>query len=474
MVVKKLKSTVLNAKLKDFCFNLNYNQYKNFLEDFLSGKANIDLNFYLAEALAQALYRPIIIISALERHRGNNVIRLNGNAYRPPIILGLCEVKGHEIYTPFFTTKNTEFHIEDLQGQLQVIAYMSKSLPEAFKSRPILDLEVFGILNVLHSFQRYISGVEVTLLTDSRVLYYLFNQTIGDSSVKIKRWALKIISDYPNLKLEFIKTHNNLADYLTRQGLREGDKVRFNLKDVEISSTLYDNLPKDNYTLAEWVDFCNKNPQYLQIEQSHCNLITCVLNRGLENLKEAFSPLEILKEKLTPDQFLIYQKLEFQELRAKCMTSTNFETTENGQHFKLENGLLLSKTNLEDEWQILVPEKMVGLVLAHAHLLGHAGVQRMLLALDNFFIKHKYSTVKKFVQCCYSCFLSNRNNKKMKVGIYPVPSAPFEEVTLDLIENLNVIKGYAHILIVQCVFTDFLILHPLRSKQNSEMSKIFS
>ncbi len=74
-------------------------------------------------------------------------------------------------------------------------------LPEALKSHPILDLESYAVIVSLHSLQRFVSGVKVTLLTDSRVLFYLFSSTGHNSSVKIKRWCLKIIYDFPYVVL---------------------------------------------------------------------------------------------------------------------------------------------------------------------------------------------------------------------------------------------------------------------------------
>ena len=100
------------------------------------------------------------------------------------------------------------------------------------------------------------------MLTDSRVLYYLFHQKIGDSSTKIRRWVLKLISDYPTFKLHFIKTTENLADYLTRQGLPRGDLEKLNLKYTQVED-FYDKLPQIDFTLEEWMHFCNENPQYL-------------------------------------------------------------------------------------------------------------------------------------------------------------------------------------------------------------------
>ena len=53
--LKKLKSGILNNKLKDFTFNLNYNQYKLYLDEFAHGKVGMDPELYMATALASAL-----------------------------------------------------------------------------------------------------------------------------------------------------------------------------------------------------------------------------------------------------------------------------------------------------------------------------------------------------------------------------------------------------------------------------------
>jgi hypothetical protein len=64
---------------------------------------------------------------------------------------------------------------------------MAKTIPEGMQSRGILDVELVAILTGLNNFERYISNVPVTLLTDSKRLYYLFNQRIQNSCVKIRR-----------------------------------------------------------------------------------------------------------------------------------------------------------------------------------------------------------------------------------------------------------------------------------------------
>jgi hypothetical protein len=300
LAVKKLRNRkdALNDKIKDFTFNLNFASYKEYISAFLEGKAGMDPDLYLAEALATGLYRPMIFISALEKHKEKPIFGFNKDSEKPPLVYGIYQREGYEIFLPFFLNKHAEFRLDSLKNKVQVIAYVSKTIPEAFKSRPILDLESFGLLNMLHSLQRFISGVKVTLLTDSRVLFYLFSSKVHNSSVKIKRWCLKLLSDYPQVRLHFVRTTENLADFLTREGLPPGDLERFNLKDLSIKD-FYDELPKHDFTLPEWIDFVDHNQHYLTINnKDHLEptSVTLSISKGIENISSIIRPLDILRD----------------------------------------------------------------------------------------------------------------------------------------------------------------------------------
>ncbi len=62
----------------------------------------------------------------------------------------------------------------------------------------------------------------------------------------------------------------------------------------------------------------------------------------------------------------------------------------------------------------------------------------------------------------------------MKLGRYPVLERPFQEIMLDIAENLNVSRGFQHLLVVQCLLTDFVILCPLKTKKASEIEHVLS
>jgi hypothetical protein len=154
MSLKKLRSRILNNKLKDFTFQLNYNSYQQFIDSFGKGTASMDPELYLADTLASCLHRPMIFISSLKRHAQRQLFQFNHTSDKPPLSNGIYERKGKEIFLPFFFNRRTEFKLDHLKGKIQIIAYVSKTVPETFKSRPILDLETIALLTALYSLQR--------------------------------------------------------------------------------------------------------------------------------------------------------------------------------------------------------------------------------------------------------------------------------------------------------------------------------
>ena len=475
--VKKLKSGILARQLLDFQFNMNFDEYNSFISEFKNGTVGPDDNMYLIHALAQVLYRPIIVISSLEMHKASPIHHFHSQADRPPVILGLYKVGKHRIFKPFYFTKNCEFKLDSLKGKINIVAYTAKVIPAGFESRSILDLEVFAILTSLYAFQRFISGVKVNLLTDSRVLYYLFSSKVGDSSVKIRRWCLKLISDYPTVQLHFVKSSENLADFLTREGLPQGDLSKFSLKNIQIAD-IFPHLPQISFSLLEWAQFVDSHPEYLtindqppEISQTH----VLAISKGLENVEAVKAPLQLLQEKLSRANIINAQKKEFVEVYTKCLASENFEYTEKNAKpnatpvtYKLVFNLLMVNRG---HYRIMLPPSLIGVLLSLTHLIGHQGLVRMLKDMQSYYFHNMSSITKRFVSRCHSCFLTNKGTKKQTMGFYPVPTRPFEELTMDIAENLNKSGGYQHLLIMQCILTDFVIIVPLKEKTSAEISR---
>jgi hypothetical protein len=68
--------------------------YKDYLENFKRGRVGIDENFFLIEAFAIALYRPVILISTLKQHQENPILKFNNESTKPLSYLQFTKMKG--------------------------------------------------------------------------------------------------------------------------------------------------------------------------------------------------------------------------------------------------------------------------------------------------------------------------------------------------------------------------------------------
>jgi hypothetical protein len=251
-----------------------------------------------------------------------------------------------------------------------------------------------------------------------------------------------------------VKSAENLADFLTREGLPKGDLEKYDLKSAHVLD-FFDDLPKEEFTLSEWAQYCQDHPEFLTInrkedkkrvftkksnptEEATIKKLVLSIRQGLENIKDIVTPLEILKERLSRAEIIRNQKREFQNIYTQCLAGENFEYVDEHNRgnlrYKLVSDLLMVNVNF---YKILLPPSMIGLLLSFTHLLGHKGVSKMMADLESYCFETKYSIVKRFVRSCYACFLSHRSSRRSKLGVYPIPKRGMEEVAVDLVECLN-------------------------------------
>ncbi len=104
---------------------MNYQNYQEYINAFLEGKVGLDPELYLAEALALALYRPMIFISTHPRHKDKPIFSFNKDSDKPPLIYGIYHREGYDIFMPFYFNKHTEFRLENLKNKVQIMVWYS-------------------------------------------------------------------------------------------------------------------------------------------------------------------------------------------------------------------------------------------------------------------------------------------------------------------------------------------------------------
>ena len=92
---------------------------------------------------------------------------------------------------------------------------------------------------------------------------------------------------------------------------------KFNIKNVQVVD-FFDELPKPNFTLAEWVNFVNTHPHYLRVTEDYSSKIVNSVHKGLENIQAFTKPLEILQNRLARSEIIKFQKKELENIYLKC------------------------------------------------------------------------------------------------------------------------------------------------------------
>ena len=126
----------LSPKVSFFVFNNNGKQTRDYLER-LKVDAPIDNEFITIEALAYALFRPIIVISSLQEHKKQPIIHFNGNSEKPPFVIGAYKVQKQIIFLPFYVNRETCYDLRQHRNRFEIVAFHTRALPKTKRGHHI-------------------------------------------------------------------------------------------------------------------------------------------------------------------------------------------------------------------------------------------------------------------------------------------------------------------------------------------------
>ena len=99
-------------------------------------------------------------------------------------------------------------------GKPKLIAYASKSLPEAAKSYSITELELCGLAINIASFAHLLKRVDFDAIADHLALMHIIKSKVELATTRIKR-LLELISSY-SFNLYYMKDKDMiLGDFLS-------------------------------------------------------------------------------------------------------------------------------------------------------------------------------------------------------------------------------------------------------------------
>jgi len=460
--VKIVKNSINLFKLKSEKFNGNMNDTKEFLDRFIKEKIQPDESLYLVEAIATVMKRKFIIIFPTK------IIYFNEADTKPPVILGIYFTKLGFAFRPFRSSLSDSFDLTQLRNRIEITYFYSKLIPIADRNKEILSLEALGLLHTLSSLKHLVKIANLTCITDSKPLFLLFSKPVHNMHSKVGRYCLRIQQEFPDLQLRFIKSADNLSDFLSRSHkITVQDAKRLPLKYFDLLPN-YTGVIKENYnyTLDEWQTLVDENSHLItqNAKNLKINMIT-----GQNTAEEKMSYLaQLLYDKSNQTNIIVEQEAEFTSEISKCKIAVNFEIphTENSS-LKLINGVLYLKTN--KSLQILLPESLISPIICLTHLSqDHIGLDKMVTNLSLYYIKNMNALIRKYLAVCFDCFLNN-HNKGEKFGLTPLATHVCSTVSLDLAEDLAPDGGFRHILVGACQLSNLMFAWPIRSKKASQI-----
>ena len=210
---------------------------------------------------------------------------------------------------------------------LEIIAYVSKVLPDSLVRKPIYEKEAMGLLTNLHSTRDMHQGSPAILaILDSATAYFLFSKNISETVHKVHRWSVTLQQRYPNVLLYAVPSEANIADYVSRN-YEISEKAKLDVTSLMSTVRHREEMEEKFFTTDELREFtedieARENPEGLS------PLATAVIaavstrsgpkekgprrNNTLDVLNESLAPVIMLQNALTKD---ILQEAQYKELR---------------------------------------------------------------------------------------------------------------------------------------------------------------
>lgn len=412
--------------------------------------------------------------------------------------------------------------MQDDGNGLRPVAFLSRVLNDAEAKYSTYEQELLAVKYSLEHWRHYLLPLEFTIRSDHHSLQYLQTQPVLNP--RQARWIIffqefrfKQIRYRPGQKMQVPDALSrrpvapadfNIDDVIglgknpTEDNIKlPGTKIVLNLETSEDIQYLYSlNHPPE---LQEFVnsaksneDISMKDRNDLQ-EKLELHVLTrksAIINRDLgpdtggtsgipESPQREITPPStekpdtqgepVLPEYPEPDSLY---RLKYDYLSCKDFSKIYQElvqTPDSKDHrlkiycLSADKKYLLWRTDPLLPWRVCVPTDQRKIVLYESHdspLGAHAGVEKTLDKMRRFYYwPHMKDMVQTYVQTCEKCQRNKTVNAKPygEAQIMPIPDAPFETMSLDLMTGLSKSKsGNDCIVVFTCALSKYAIIVP--------------
>ena len=325
--------------------------------------------------------------------------------------------------------------MQEYNGILHPVAYISKTLNKAQRSYSTTKREALALVYALEQFRHIILMFNITVYTDHKPLLGALNKPTKDEC--LQRWSL-LIQEY-KINLMFIEGKNNIfSDTLSR--LPDPSTASFDEQFQEKLNSRNNFCNYLNEYIPEKVSWSEIELRNKQNKDSTCkNIVAQFTNTGDNQQKSA----------LIPD----------------C---------------KILNGILyvirkIKRGSFTDLVLVpYIPDSLMPSAFKIIHddlTAGHKGPDRTLkLFVKNFYNARERHLIKEYCDQCVTCIRAKKSPKLAPLSKYDIPVRPFHTIVSDIIGPLRITEaGNTYILTVRDYTTRYTILFPLAHKNTDSI-----
>ena len=294
-VMKQTRRSLIGEQIKEKLCNGNHQSYVEYLYERLGNvHSQTSATDAVLHIISNFLGRGLNVYQAepeAEQCPLYEVYPEAGNIAVAPLNLGVyrkTEQSNAGQFVPLIGFRDWEFNPALLNSKYQINYYDSKIVPTNQRHRSILELEAVALLYALKKYRTFITNCNTYVITDNRSLYYLFAKAIVQSHAKISRYNMKLLSDYPNVKVLWCNSGTNLSDLFTRFGLSDEYENKIKFKAARIENL--PNLPEG--TILGWHDFATItecHPKVLHLLMDYSQTYNTKDKKKLDKIKQVYA-----------------------------------------------------------------------------------------------------------------------------------------------------------------------------------------
>lgn len=379
--------------------------------------------------------------------------------------------------------EQTEVYVE------RVIAYWSRVLKPAERNYSPTEREALALKESLVKFQGYLEGEKIVAITDHAALTW--SRTFQNVNRRLMSWGL-VFSAYPEMIIVHRagRVHSNVdpISRLKRRIPHQEGPALDSSAEIRLSENGGANETDSSYQtrVQELVKQVGQRPGFAgrtTLRQPHIDAVLIETPVGEVEVNTSAvmsSVIAISNEEIRAFQDGYQRDPYFRFVLADLKEERDWSKPKRPEFRLGEEGLLYYE-NWAGHSRLCVPETKRCGVLEEVHeglcLAAHGGYYRTYNRIASaYYWPRMGQDIRRFVSSCDTC-QKVKIRRHLPYGLLqpiPIPSQPFEVVSMDFIPELPESNGYNNILVIVDKLTKYAVFVPTSTSVNeSETAKLF-